>query len=151
MFLQSVALLYIVLFPFTAILALSILVLFFWGFLQVRHSGLRSPAFLKFSMLASALLLSGLLCLFLFYSQLTARGGILNYNAVANYADSERVQYLKMAVDMVKEHYPLARNPRLQQLFSSMKIRSQPTVIQATTFSIRRCITFIFSWQPRQA
>ena len=87
----------------SAILAF-IFVIFFWGFLQVKHSGLRSPAFLKFSILASSLLLSGLLCLFLFYSQLTARGGILNYNAVANYADSERVQYLKMAIDMIKDH-----------------------------------------------
>ncbi len=87
----------------SAILAF-ILVILFWSFLQVKHSGIRSPAFLKFAILGSLLILSGLLCIFLFYSQLTARGGILNYNAVAGYADSERVQYLKMAIDMIKDH-----------------------------------------------
>jgi len=91
----------------SAILAF-ILAVFIWGFLQMRgilkRNGLNSPAFLKFSVLISFLFISAFLCMALFYPQLIARGGIINYNAVTSYADSERVQYLRMAVDMVKEH-----------------------------------------------
>jgi hypothetical protein len=97
-----------------------LLVIFVWGFLQMRYSGFRSPAFLKFSILAASLLLSALLCIFLFYSQLTARGGILNYNAVVNYADSERVQYLKMAIDMIKD------NPWLGIGFNNFQLYEDP-------------------------
>lgn len=70
-----------------------------WSVFQLRRGGFRS-----FRVLAVALVICGLSCIGLFYNQLTARGGIINYNAVTTYADSERVQYLKMAVDMIKEH-----------------------------------------------
>ncbi|MBS0604814.1 MAG: O-antigen ligase family protein [Verrucomicrobia bacterium] len=51
-----------------------------------------------------AVLLSCLLCIGIFYSQLTARGGVINYNEIAQHADSERLQYIKIAIDMLKEH-----------------------------------------------
>jgi hypothetical protein len=82
----------------SAILALVISSLI-WGGFQLKKGGFRS-----FRILASALLIGCVACIGLFYNQLTARGGIINYNAVTTYADSERVQYLKMAVDMIKEH-----------------------------------------------
>ncbi|MGC2596039.1 MAG: O-antigen ligase family protein [Rhabdochlamydiaceae bacterium] len=98
--------LYIV-FSRSAIIAL-VLATLIWGWLQLREiikrDGIRSPQFRRFSILASTIIISGLIGIAIFHSQLTARGGIINYNAVTNYADSERVQYLKMAVDMVKEH-----------------------------------------------
>jgi O-antigen ligase len=79
-----------------------------WGCLQfkeiVKHKGFRSPSFRRFSMLFSAIMISCLACIGIFYSQLTARGGIINYNAVTIYADSERIQYFRMAIDMIKEH-----------------------------------------------
>jgi hypothetical protein len=91
----------------SAILAL-LFAMFIWGFLQckdlLRQKDFYSSTFRRFAILASALLTSCALCIALFYSQLTARGGIINYNAVTAYADSERIQYLKMAVDMIKEH-----------------------------------------------
>lgn len=98
--------LYIV-FSRSAILALVFSTLI-WGFYQFKtlpkHNGFRSPIFRRFSILASTILLSALLGMTIFYSQLVARGGIINYNAVTTYADSERIQYLKMAIDMIKEH-----------------------------------------------
>lgn len=91
----------------SAILAL-ILATFIWGSLQfktfIKHENFRSPPFRRFAILTSTLLISGLLCIGIFYPQLKARGGIINYNAVTTYADSERIQYLRMAIDMVKEH-----------------------------------------------
>ncbi len=91
----------------SAILAL-VLATFIWGFLQfktiIKHRDFRSPAFYRFIILASAILVSSLFCIGIFYSQLIARGGIINYNAVTTYADSERIQYLKMAIDMIEEH-----------------------------------------------
>lgn len=98
--------LYIV-FSRSAILAL-VLAMSIWGFLQckgiLKNTGFRSQAFRRFSLLASAIIVSGLLGLGLFYPQLTARGGIINYNDVTSYADSERIQYLRMAIEMIKEH-----------------------------------------------
>jgi hypothetical protein len=82
----------------SALLALIFAILL-WGFLQIKANSFR-----KLMFLASSLLVFGIICIALFYSQLTARGGIINYNAVTTYADSERVQYLKMAIDMIKEH-----------------------------------------------
>jgi hypothetical protein len=91
----------------SAILALGFAT-FIWGLLQfkdiVKRRGFRSAAFKRFSMLAVTIIVSGSLGIALFYSQLMARGGIINYNAVTTYADSERIQYLKMAIDMIKEH-----------------------------------------------
>lgn len=96
-----------IVFSRSAILAL-VVAMCIWGFLQCkdiyRREGFRSSAFRRFFTLASTITISGLLCLGIFYSQLSARGGIINYNAVTTYADSERVQYLKMAIDMIKEH-----------------------------------------------
>jgi hypothetical protein len=96
-----------VVFSRSAILAL-VLSAIIWSFLQfkaiIKHKGFRSAAFRRFAILASAIFMSGLLGIGLFFSQLTARGGIINYNAVTTYADSERIQYLRMAIDMIKEH-----------------------------------------------
>jgi hypothetical protein len=98
--------LYIV-FSRSAILALVLSTLI-WGFLQlkilIKHHGFRSPIFRRFAILASAILMSSLVGIGIFYSQLTARGGIINYNTVTTYADSERIQYLRMAIDMIKDH-----------------------------------------------
>ena len=94
--------LYIV-FSRSAILAL-VFAMLIWGFLQLKREKMRSPAFRRFLILASAIIISGLLGIGIFYSQLAARGGIINYNAVTTYADSERIQYLRMAIDMIKEH-----------------------------------------------
>ena len=91
----------------SAILALVLAVLI-WGFLQckgiIKNKSFRSLTFYRFAILASAILSSAVICIAMFYPQLIARGGIINYNAVTTYADSERIQYLKMAVDMIKEH-----------------------------------------------
>jgi len=69
-----------------------------WFFFQFRY---RRKAVLQ---LACTLLTLATLCLFLFYPQLSARGGIFNYNKLVQGADAERVLYQKIAVDMVKEH-----------------------------------------------
>jgi O-antigen ligase len=49
------------------------------------------------------LLISFALCLALFYPQLLSRGGIINYNALVQGADTERLAYQKIAIDMIKE------------------------------------------------
>jgi hypothetical protein len=87
----------------SAILAL-VLSACIWGVLQLRLYGVRSPQFSRILFLALGVTVCGLLGIGIFYSQLTARGGIINYNAFTTFADSERVQYLRMAVDMIKEH-----------------------------------------------
>lgn len=45
-----------------------------------------------------------IVCILLFYSQFVTRGGILNYNTHTTFADSERIQYMKIAFRMWKEH-----------------------------------------------
>jgi hypothetical protein len=72
-----------------------------WGFLQFR---LPSVQFRRLAVLVMGVVVCGLVAIGLFYSQLTARGGIINYNAFTTFADTERMQYLRMAVDMIKEH-----------------------------------------------
>jgi hypothetical protein len=69
-----------------------------WFFFQFRY---RRKAVLQ---LACILFSLAALCLFLLYPQLSARGGIFNYNKLVQGADAERVLYQKIAVDMVKEH-----------------------------------------------
>lgn len=49
------------------------------------------------------LLASSSLCLALFYPQLMARGGIVNYNGLVQGADTERLAYQKIAIAMIKE------------------------------------------------
>lgn len=46
---------------------------------------------------------SSALCLVLFYPQLFARGGIVNYNEITQGADTERLVYQQIALDMIKE------------------------------------------------
>ncbi len=82
-------------------LALSSII---WCVLQFRNKDSSSQAFRRCLKMIGIMGISSLLCISLFYSQLTARGGILNYNAMSQYADSERIQYMKIALEMVKEH-----------------------------------------------
>lgn len=44
------------------------------------------------------------LCASLFHSQLFARGGLFNYNAVSQGADRERLLYQKVAIAMIQDH-----------------------------------------------
>lgn len=44
------------------------------------------------------------LCIFLLYPQLAARGGIVNYNKLVQGADTERIAYQKIALNMIKQH-----------------------------------------------
>lgn len=45
-----------------------------------------------------------LLSLCLLYPQLKARGGFINYNQITSAADNERMAYMKVAVQMLREH-----------------------------------------------
>jgi hypothetical protein len=91
----------------SAILAL-VVALLAWGILQLRQiiktQGIRSLAFKWLFILTGAILFSGLLGLILFYSQLQARGGMVNYNPVSKHSDSERIVYMKAAAEMIQEH-----------------------------------------------
>ena len=71
----------------------------FWFILQARSPEKRKPV------LQLSLTLIGLafLCLCLFYPQISARGGIVNYNKQVKGADTERMIYQKIALEMVKE------------------------------------------------
>lgn len=67
-----------------------------------------------------ALLLGGILCVGLFYSQLMARKEFFGH------ADSERVQYIKVALEMVKEHPLLGVGYNNFQLYAS-ELQNNPT------------------------
>jgi O-Antigen ligase len=69
-------------------------------FLQIKTAATRKLAL----GLTLALIGLGGLCFSLFYPQLTARGGIINYNQLVQGADSERIAYQKIAIEMIKEH-----------------------------------------------
>lgn len=68
-------------------------------FLQARVSEKRKAI----KELTFTLLASSAFCLVLFYPQLFARGGIVNYNEIVKSADSERIAYQCVALDMIKE------------------------------------------------
>lgn len=70
----------------------------------------------KLIQLALTLLFSSLICLGLFFSQLFARGGLINYNVTVQGADQERILYQKVAVEMGKE------NPLLGVGFNSFQL-----------------------------
>ena len=72
----------------------------FWCLLQLKQRGASSSV----RKVIYAMLTCMALCTCLFYSQLIARGGVINYNVVTKYADSERLQYMQMAWDMFQEH-----------------------------------------------
>lgn len=107
----------------SAFLALGLSALF-WCVLQfkaiVRQYGLHFLALRRLAIVSAALLTSGLIGIGLFFSQMSARGGIFNYNAVTQFADSERVQYLKMAFNMIQEH------PLLGVGFNNFQLCSDP-------------------------
>lgn len=71
-----------------------------WLFFQIIKPSTRKTAF-RLSLLLIAL---QALCVFFFYPQLSARGGLINYNKLVQGADSERLAYQKIALNMVKEH-----------------------------------------------
>lgn len=85
----------------SAMLALA-LSTFIWCILQIRR-GLKTQK-KRFASLAVLIAVGTLIGIATFYSQLTARGGIFNYNTVTQHADSERIQYLKMAIGMIQDH-----------------------------------------------
>lgn len=68
-----------------------------WLFLQVRRSK-------KILSLVVVVVCSACLGFVLLYPQLQARGGFMNYNHVAQFADNERMAYTKVAFDMIREH-----------------------------------------------
>ncbi len=83
----------------SAILAL-ILSTSVWCFLQLKKGG----SLRRIAPLAGTVLFSALACLILLYPQLKARGGLINYNSIAQGADTERIVYMKAAGEMIKEH-----------------------------------------------
>ncbi len=101
-----------------------------WGILQIRNilmrDGVRSQAFRRFAVLAVTLVFSGCLGLALLYSQLSARGGMVNYNSVTKGADTERVVYMKTATEMVKEHPFLGVGYNNFQIHASMQQEKYP-------------------------
>ncbi len=54
--------------------------------------------------LIGTLLTSGLTLLGIFLSQFIVRGGIINYNNATLGADTERIHYIKIALNMIKDH-----------------------------------------------
>jgi O-antigen ligase len=80
----------------SGILALIVATLLFLG-LQCKTS-LKKVVHLSLCLFCIAAV-----CLGLFYAQLFARGGVVNYNTQAQAADQERIVYQKMAVEMEKE------------------------------------------------
>lgn len=107
----------------SAVLAL-IVTTFLWCFLQLKHltktSGARSPAFKRLALLGGTVFCSVIVGIVLLYPQIKGRGGILNYNSVSKGADSERVIYMKVAADMIKEHPLLGVGYNNFQLHSYM-------------------------------
>ncbi len=84
----------------SAIFAL-ILSTLLWCILQLKNARF---TFQRVKMLAAAVLIFAFIGTVLFYPQLKARGGFLNYNSVTKRADSERVIYMKVALDILKEN-----------------------------------------------
>lgn len=64
--------------------------------------------------------MSGAICLGLFHQQFFYRGGIINYNQVAQYADEERIIYQEVAVKMVQA------NPWLGVGFNNFQLCINP-------------------------
>ena len=91
----------------SAMVALAVAT-FFWCFLQFKHlirkQGIKSVSFKRLAILTSLVVSGGLAGVGLFYSQLSARGGIVNYNQVSQFADSERIHYLSIAAKMIEDH-----------------------------------------------
>lgn len=83
----------------SAILALAVSTLL-WCALQWKHS----VSFKKLAILGGTVICGMVVGIVLLYPQIKARGGLINYNSVSKNADSERVIYMKVAADMIKEH-----------------------------------------------
>lgn len=107
----------------SAVLAL-VVATFLWCFLQLKHlrknSGIRSPAFKRLALLGGTVFCSVVVGIVLLYPQIKGRGGILNYNSVSKNADSERVIYMKVAGNMIKERPLLGVGYNNFQLHSYM-------------------------------
>jgi O-antigen ligase len=81
----------------SAMIALGLSV-FLWCILQFWYARKDKMVLRRARIVMGALLVGGLLCMGLFYSQMMARGEI------SGQADSERMQYIRVAFEMVKEH-----------------------------------------------
>ena len=88
-----------------------------WFLLQIRQNRQMTISLKRFAGLLGVIAIVGIA---VFYSQISARGGILNYNHVTQFADSERIQYLKMALEMIKDH------PLLGVGFNNFQLVSEP-------------------------
>ncbi len=79
-----------------------------WLYLHFRQilkeRATRALAFKRLALVVGILLGGGLMGLSLFFSQIVARGGIVNYNHIAQYSDNERLHYIKMTLVLIKEH-----------------------------------------------
>lgn len=91
----------------SALLALLFSTLF-WCFLQIKRTastqGFGSVGWKRYAILFSTVFAGLIAGVGLFYSQISARGGIFNYNEVTKLADSERIHYVKIALKMIEEH-----------------------------------------------
>lgn len=86
----------------------------FWFLMQLRLKEMRKAVI----HLSCMLLVPIVFCLALFYPQLAARGGVVNYNNLVKEVDAERVTYQNMAIEMVKE------NPFLGVGFNNFQLHS---------------------------
>jgi hypothetical protein len=111
----------------SAMLALFLSTLL-WCFLQLRnlfHKG-GSLEFKRLATLAITVCSSALVCLVLLYPQLKARGGVVNYNTAAQEADGERVVYMKVAIEMIREHPFLGIGYNNFQIYASQLQKNYP-------------------------
>jgi len=90
-----------------AILALTISTLLWcvlqWNYLRRKRES-NSASLKRLGILGGTVLCGVVAGIVLLYPQIKGRGGLINYNSVSKGADSERVIYMKVAVDMIKEH-----------------------------------------------
>ena len=108
----------------SAILALTLSTLI-WCLLQFKEiasrHGLHFAAFKKVGLIGATVLAGAAIGLSLFYSQITARGGIVNSIAMTQVASTERGQYVNMAFEMIQEH------PLLGVGFNNFQLYAKPT------------------------
>jgi O-antigen ligase len=145
----------------SAVLALLLSTLA-WCFLQLKHAikngGYRSAAFRRLILLAGTVLCSALIGIVLLYPQLRARGGIISYNSVSQESDSERIVYMKVALDMIERHpllgvgynnfqiYAHELQPRFPHSYLHSKVHNIYLLIASETGLIGGGIFLLFLW-----